>query len=141
MEAKMYLTTFKVQRAVSNFELIDVIKEWPQLFGENLTASRKMTLIRDMRSFHGLTIETDHNWQNTERFRHDLVEVESVLNHQWQGYDWEIAERERTVKVKNRAHEIDQLLTKALNGDVASALEFCKIYSTGELTIAGPYAS
>lgn len=137
----MYLTTFKVQRAVPNGELATLIKKLPQVFGENLTATQKMTLIRAMRSFHGLTIETDHNWQNTERFRHDLVEVESVLNPAWQGYDWEIAERERTVKVKNRAHEIDQLLTKALNGDATSALEFCKIYSSGELNVAGPCAS
>lgn len=137
----MYLTTFKVNQAVSNSQIVKVITEWPQLFGENLTATQKMALIRDMRSFHGLTIETDHNWQNTERFRHDLVEVTSVLNQQWQGYDWEITERERAMKVKNRAYEIDQLLTKALNGDAASALEFCKIYNSGELFVAGPYAS
>lgn len=139
MDQKMYINTFTAKQSVSNNELNYFIKEWPQIFG-HLNSGERMGIIREMRSTNGYVLQTDHGLEGWDSFQTDYFEVKSILNPEWEGYEWEIKERERTLKVKNRAFEIDQILDKAVNGDTLAAIEFCKIYHSGELNFSGPTA-
>ena len=140
MDQKMYITTMTYNS--TNGKLLDVVKmmkSFPQYF-DDFTTPQCLEIARKMCSTMGYTFQTDYSMNNDAKLYSSGIHSQSILNPEWEGYEWEIKERERTMKVKNRAFEIDQLLNKALNGDGIAAIEFCKIYHSGELNFAGPIA-
>lgn len=140
MDQKMYITTFTFKFINGKLlDIVKIIKAFPQYFC-NLTTPQCLEVARKMCSDKGYTIQTDYSMNDHAGLYSKGICCKSTLNPEWEGYEWEIKERERTLKVKNRAFEIDQLLKKAVNGDGIAAIEFCKIYHSGELNFAGPIA-
>lgn len=120
-------------------DVVKIMKSFPQYFGD-FTTPQCLEIARKMCSTAGYTFQTDYSMNNDAKLYSVGIQCQSILNPVWEGYEWEIKERERTLKVKNRAFVIDQLLNKTVNGDGIAAIEFCKIYHSGELHFAGSIA-